>query len=191
VVRPILIAWALATAALGGLLMAPHQPLPLPEPADPRLAHTLALEAMPGQWFALHALYTECRCSRRVAAHLLNSVRPENTRETVLLVGRPDPALADALAHRFEVRELTQEGLVRLGLSAAPTLVVGGPAGDLRYLGGYTWTKQATGFLDLDVIHRSRQGPVPPAPLFGCAVSEDLAAAVDPLGFKTFVGSAP
>jgi hypothetical protein len=39
------------------------------------------------RWSAVHVLYAECRCSRRILEHLARSERPAQAQEKLLLVG--------------------------------------------------------------------------------------------------------
>lgn len=191
-------------------LMAGHWvPLPMPAVAEERLEAALgALElgefedgefedgaAQPDDvaasigergWSLHHVLYADCRCSRRVVAHLLASQRPQDVREVALVVGDAPDLAAACREAGFEVVALTQVELEeRLGVVAAPLLVIADAAGRSRYVGGYTDRKQGLVLRDLEFLGRLRAGErVESLPVYGCGVSRSLQDALDPLGLK-------
>lgn len=172
---------------MSGILLGRHL-LALPRPATTDIVMQRALvglvdDAHRGMTPVLHVLSTECRCSERVAAHLTSSPRPSNVLETVLLVG-DDRALERRLASRgFAVRHATPESLAATWhVQAVPLLVIGSATGDVRYVGGYTTTKQGLDVRDLKLIADSEHGHPEPLPLFGCAVAEGLKRKLDPTG---------
>jgi len=72
---------------------------------------------------------------------------------------------------------------VRWKVQAAPLLVIADPADRRRYVGGYTARKRGQDVWDLELLSRLQaDAPVDPLPLFGCAVSQSLRAAADPVG---------
>ena len=181
--------WFVAMLLVGSSLMAKHL-VPLPQPkADEVRAASLSQLAEParrGRWLAVHVLYSECRCSKRIAEHLLAEARPADIDEHVLLVKDGDDAgmgkrLADA---GFGVHVVTSEELAeRYGIEAVPFFVLLGPDGVARYAGGYTDRKQGPAPRDLEIIAAAREGKgeLPALPTFGCAVSEKLRRTLDPL----------
>ena len=135
-------------------------------------------------WFAAHALYGECGCSRRVAKHLLDSERPEDVRELVILVG-DDPELRSSLIEKgFDVDVVGREELAeRYHLRAVPVFAVLDPLDRVRYVGGYTQRKQGPVIEDLDILAKLQSDrSIAALPLFGCAVSRRLQQAIDPTG---------
>ncbi len=181
----ILAAWGAAMLLLGAIMMGRHElALPLPPPADPVLGASLAaLKDDPAHRLAVHVLYTNCRCSQMIAAHLLGSTRPVGVQETVLLIGKDEP-LADRFRSRgFGVMLVTEEELgTRFHVKSAPMLVLLGKGKDVRYVGGYTRTKQGADPQDLEIMERAQTDVVEPLPVVGCAVSKELRARVDPTG---------
>jgi hypothetical protein len=168
--------WFGAMLLLGAALLAKHVvALPVPE-KDARLARsvaTLRVPAAQGKWLAVHVLYAECRCSQRVVAHLISTARPKDWDETVLWVGKatPDPALSE----HYHVKKITSTELARLGIEAAPLLVVLDPQDHLHYAGGYTTRKQGPVIDDLRILDAAQHpGPLESLPVFGCAVSDRL-----------------
>ena len=182
--RGLLAAWFAALVGMSGLLLGRHL-LALPRPAttDIVMQRALASVAQPGKTPVLHVLATDCRCSERVAAHLTRTTRPRNVTETVLLLGE-DEALEHRLASRgFTVRRATADSLgTDWHIQAVPLLVVGSPDGDVRYVGGYTTTKQGYEVHDLELIAAAQLGHPDPLPLFGCAVATELKRKLDPTG---------
>jgi hypothetical protein len=172
-----------------GLLAKHLVAMPVPEAHDPALAAVVAqtrgLRGI-GDWLGVHVLYGECPCSRKIAEVLLDPARPrpQALTETLVLVGA-DPALeARAAAAGFAVDVVSPEDLeARWGVQAAPLLVLADPADQVRYVGGYTARKQGPDVQDIEILTQLRaDAPVAPLPLFGCAVSQALRAAADPVG---------
>jgi hypothetical protein len=173
---------------LGAALLGRHMiALPRPSAQDEVLGRSMAsLRGAPdaGRWMAVHVLYGECKCSQRVVDHLLSSERPADLSEKVLLVGGDD-ALRDRLtARHFAVVPVAAEDLdARYHVSGVPLLVVVDPDGLIRYSGGYTTSKQGPDPRDVEIIADARADrTVAALPVFGCAVSQKLRAALNPLG---------
>jgi hypothetical protein len=168
--------WFGAMLAVGAALLAKHV-IALPAPAkDQKLAASLSALRLPdeqGKWLAFHVLYSECRCSQRVVAHLLATTRPLGWAEVVLWVG--NQASDPALDQHYRVNRRTSTELARLGIDAAPLLVVLDPQGGLRYVGGYSDRKQGPVLDDLRILAQAqRPGVLASFPVFGCAVTERL-----------------
>ncbi|MEO8878690.1 MAG: hypothetical protein ABI461_24080 [Polyangiaceae bacterium] len=167
--------WFAAMVALGAGLLAKHV-VALPRPQSALLAPAMTALRSPqeqGQWLAVHVLYSDCRCSQRVAEHLADSARPPGWSEVILWVGddAPDPKLAK----KFDLRRVTAGELSAYGVEAAPSLIVLDPEGKLRYAGGYTDRKQGPVIEDRRILDAARTSSyVEPLPLFGCAVSSRL-----------------
>ena len=161
--------------ALGSGLLAKHV-VAFPEPRAAELTLGIAkLRATREEqrWLTVHVLYSDCRCSRRIADHLVASERPADWSELVLWIGEDSPP--KEMEARFDVRRLGSSDLARLGIEAAPSLVVVDPAGQVRYVGGYTDRKQGPVAQDVRIMNAVRQSQVVASlPLFGCAVSDRL-----------------
>jgi hypothetical protein len=181
----VLFVWAAGMLLLGAVMMGRHAlALPLPPPADPVLAESMAkLKDDPAHPLAVHVLFADCRCSQKIAAHLSGSTRPVGVQETVLLVGKDD-LVADRLRSRgFGVVLVTESELAsRFHVKSAPMLVVMGKGKDVRYVGGYTRTKQAPDPQDLEIMEHAQTEIVEPLPVVGCAVEKQLRARLDPTG---------
>lgn len=184
-----LAAWLAGGTLLGGLLLVRHLvALPVPDRDDLALAAAIRQLLPPsgGRLRAIHVLYRECACSRRTIAHLLERRALPAADELVLAVdddGRAAPEDAALRAAGFAVRVVTPTALrARLGLEAAPVLIVARPGGQLAYLGGYNRHKQ-TRAEDVELLAElGRGGDAPALPVFGCPTSARLARALDPLG---------
>jgi hypothetical protein len=182
-----LTAWFVVMLAIGATLLARHV-VALPRPvADEALGRAMASLRMPEdakRWMAVHVLYAECRCSQRIAEHLLSSSRPSDVSERVLLVGR-DPDLEGRFAARglrVVLTDATEVGS-RYHVAAVPLLVVVAPDDTVRYAGGYTPRKQGPDPQDLQLVADARAGRSPATlPVFGCAVSARLKSSLNPLG---------
>jgi hypothetical protein len=181
--------WALATLLIGSVLMADHWiGLPLPERDEATLQAALArLEpTAAGRWQLVHVLYAECRCSDRALEYLSRRARPEGVADRVLWAGQGGARLEPVRARGFLVHEVSRAALERgFGIRSAPLLIVVDPAGTPRYAGGYTVRKQGLDYQDLEILGELRRGAsTEQLPAFGCAVSEVLQSALDPLGIK-------
>jgi hypothetical protein len=86
-------------------------------------------------------------------------------------------------AHGFRVVLVSANELSeRYQVLAAPLLIVAAPDGSIRYSGGYTRRKQGPDPEDLEIINSlRRERSVDTLPILGCAVSEKLRAALNPL----------
>ncbi|HVS18251.1 MAG TPA: hypothetical protein VMT18_06605 [Planctomycetota bacterium] len=181
--------WAGAALLTVSVLMAGHWvSLPRPAPENRLLAQGLAGLASQAQptWSMTHVLYADCRCSQRIFEHLVRRPSPEGTCERVLLVGAADGWERRALERGIELVHLTQEELeFRFGIVSAPLLVISDPSARVRYAGGYTDRKQGLDYVDTRTLAALRAGgPVESLPVYGCGVSPDLQAILDPIGIK-------
>lgn len=181
--------WALSTLLVGSMLMADHWiGLPLPEAAEPNLQAALARlqPSAAGRWQLVHVLYSECRCSDRALEYLSRRTRPEGVADRVLWAGEGGARLERARALGFVVHEVSRAALERdFGIRSAPLLVVVDPGGSPRYAGGYTVRKQGLDYQDLEILAELRRGgSAERLPAYGCAVSDDLQSALDPIGIK-------
>ncbi len=182
--------WAPVTLILGAFLMAGHLlTLPKPAPTDPRLTAGMTASRIPGsegKWMAMHVLYAQCRCSQKVFAHLLERRAASSAFEKIVLVDGDDELRRQAEGHGFAFESLTSAELAeRYHLEAAPVMVVSDPSNVVRYLGGYTDRKQGVVIRDQSILRDLQGGKsVAALPLFGCAVSAELKASLDPLKLK-------
>lgn len=185
--------WFVALVVVSGILLGRHL-LALPPPAVTDDVFRAALErarlpADGDRLEVIHVLYSECRCSQRIAEQLEHTKRPEGVVETVLLVG--DSTGASELDHEarlgargFRVRRITPVELsTQWHIVAAPMFIVGDSLGAVRYVGGYTATKQGYASRDRELIEAARSGTVSPLPILGCAVAENLKKDLDPTGW--------
>jgi hypothetical protein len=179
--------WFGVMLAIGASLLVRHS-VALPRPAvDAELERsmsTLRIPADAGKWMAVHVLYADCRCSQRVADHLLSSSRPADLVEQVLLVGRSGALEGSLTARGFRVTVVEPDELAaRYHVLAVPLLLVAAPDGSIRYAGGYTTRKQGPDPRDLEILASAKADRVTAAlPVFGCAVSRKLDQVLNPLG---------
>jgi hypothetical protein len=180
--------WFVAMLLVGATLLGRHLlALPRPGAEDAAFARSIATLRTPGdagRWMAVHVLYADCGCSRRIVEHLLVTDRPKDVSERVLLVGTDVDLESRLTARGFPVTHVAPADLSeRFGVQAVPLFVVAGPDGGVRYAGGYTARKQGPEPRDLDILADARAGrPVDPLPVFGCAVSRQLQSTLNPLG---------
>lgn len=187
--RVTLVLWGVACLAIGVVLMAGHWvPLPTPDRADPVLNQSLAeLDPVNGaRWSMYHVLYAKCRCSLRTFDYLFARGAAPDVNETIVLVGEHDEYQKRARAHGFAVETITRETLkTRFNVETAPLLLIRDPAGAIRYSGGYTARKQGLDYQDRLVLAELRDGTeAGTLPAYGCGVSAELQAYLDPIGVK-------
>lgn len=177
--RCALAAWVLSLSGFGGWALSRHLPaMPLPDAADPRLgAAVAALSPGDGRPLAMHVIYGECPCSRRVLDAVLSRDADPAIAEALILVG-PDPAAAArATARGLTVRVVPPSRLAaEIGVEAAPALVVADADGRVLTVSGYTDRKQGPRIEDRALIAEALAGQARSLPLFGCAVSARLRA---------------
>jgi len=188
-VKIALAGWFAVMVTLSAIMLGRHVvPLPRPSADDAALAAALVALRPPEsatRFFAVHVLFAECRCSQRIAEHLLASTRPPEVSEAVLLVGENASLEASLRSKGFGVRRVDVDELDRrYHVKAVPILVVLAPDGAVRYAGGYTTSKQGPDPRDLDIIARARDEKtlLKALPVFGCAVAEKLRSRLDPTG---------
>ena len=128
----------------------------------------------------------DCPCSRRVLRRVLERNPVDGAAERIVLVGhdiQPDKAAID---RGFDVDTVTPVELkAKYGVESAPLLLVADSVGRILYSGGYTDRKQGYEVKDQRVIEGLVAGEqVESLPVYGCAVSSELQALVDPLRLK-------
>jgi hypothetical protein len=185
--------WAVVLFTAATSLTAAHL-YALPKPAKTDLALAQALNGIRSSnereaWLAVHVLYAQCRCSRRIVHHLAASKRPEGLREKLLLVGSNPEIASDlrALTGRgFQIVDTSAAELRdRYHVQAAPLFVVVAPNGAIRYSGGYTPRKQGLDIQDLSILNGVVKNETTlELPVFGCAVSQELRRLLDPLSLR-------
>lgn len=186
---PILVLWAAGLSTVVSALMVAHWvTLPVPEPTDAFFSEAVRHQTNRNTsgWKMLHILYSECPCSQKIFDYLLERRVPSNVSESVLLVEHHREFEERAAQRNLEVTVVTRRELKeRFHVESAPLLVVADPSGSVRYAGGYTGRKQGIDYQDLDIVSELQQkGQRAPLPLYGCGVSRELQAYLDPIGMK-------
>ncbi|HEX3771084.1 MAG TPA: hypothetical protein VHV30_09480, partial [Polyangiaceae bacterium] len=142
-----LTAWFIVMTVVAATLLGRHLlalPRPVADAAMERAMSSLRGADGAGRWMAVHVLYAECLCSKRVADHVLSDPRPGDLAERVLLIGHDSELEARLAAGHFATTEVTEEEAAdRFHVVAAPALVVVDPTGSVQYSGGYTDRKQS------------------------------------------------
>jgi hypothetical protein len=183
--------WAVLMVLIGASLMVNHWvPLPRPtaEQIERKASHvSFQVGEAEQRWAVVHFLYAQCPCSRRVLDHLLEQSPSEDASERIVLIGDAVELTEKAEARGYKVDCVAPEELLaKYGVEAAPLLMIVGPDGRDRYIGGYTSRKQLLDIQDRMILDSLMSGQeVEPLPLFGCAVSGRLKSLVDPLGLKS------
>lgn len=185
----VLLLWLAAGTVLGGVLLVKHLvALPTPSPTDPLLRAAIArvLPQTGERWRTLHVMYRACPCSRRTIEHLAARRPIAGTDELIVMVddeGRAAPRDAELRAAGFHVLVVTPQVLrERFAIEAAPVFIAVRPGGAIAYIGGYNRRKQAPQFEDAAILAELQHQAAPQVlPVFGCATSERLSRALDPL----------
>lgn len=182
-------AWFAVTTVGASYLLGGHiAGLPLPSADDPRLGAAVRTR-LAGRPLALHVLAVDCACSRRVLARLEARAPRADLDERLIVIG------ADAGARRisrqverlgYSVERLGPDEVAgAIGVEVGPVLVVADASGEILYLGGYTERKQdARVETDALIDQALSGGNVEPLPVFGCAVTEEMRAGVDPWSLR-------
>ncbi len=189
-VKAVLCGWGFAMVAVVGSLMVSHWVrLPHPTADDQAWSATLASHRSASaarDWTVFHFLNADCACSRRILVKLADESPHRGVCERIVILGSEDKTTRAAIENGFEVEFVTRAELdQRYAIAAVPMFAVVAPDGSTKYSGGYTSRKQG-----LDVQHRDIIGKLvagessEPLPVYGCAVSKQLQAAIDPFGIK-------
>ncbi len=184
--RVLLALWLVAALVAVAMLMANHL-VAMPVPEDERRLRDATRELLGDDsgLRVLHVIAQDCSCTRGLLDALIARRASPEQRELVLFIGR-DVVLASSLESAgYVYREATREQLSeQLGIEAAPLLVILADD-DLAYVGGYYREAATVRARDAELLERVRRGERPdPLPLYGCAVSDYLREAIDPLGIS-------
>ena len=177
--------WMVGAVAVGATLQARHLlALPAASIGQPARDESVTMLARGGHRLAVwHVLSADCACSHKVAEHLATRAPVAGSIETVVWVAGSDALPPQTGAMGLLV--ITPAELQRrFGAVAAPQLIAIDARGAVRYVGGYSRSKQEEP-QDTAIIGALAAGGEPAAlPLFGCAVSEELARLADPVGVE-------
>lgn len=181
------IVWLAGAVIYSGTTMVTHLvTLPQPQVDDARLLQSLVTmreDDERGRWMAVHLFYAECRCSRRILDHIVETERRPDFVEKIVLVGDMPEIVAKARARGIAVEVIDAKTLERrFHVDAVPLMAVVTPDDRIAYLGGYTERKQGPDIQDLAIMDRLVAGAAAPGalPLFGCVTSQELREILDP-----------
>lgn len=182
-----LVLWVAVLLPVLAVLMVGHI-VSLPAPNDDqRLENAVkALHHDHHSPLLIHVIYQHCSCTNSLFAHLIDRGRFASVREQVLFVGDDPTKRMAAQKAGYEVMTISRHALVRtFGIEAAPVLLIVDATGSIVYLGGY-YRHPATVVPQDEMIYAQiqRGQHIDPLPLYGCAVSDRLQQAFDPLGLK-------
>ncbi len=138
-------------------------------------------------WKAVHLLSTNCPCSRKVSAHLLQRGPLPGLQEYVVLAGS-DAALAQHLTQAgFHVQTRSVDEIAnKFHVPGAPWFILVSPAQKIFYAGGYS-VHQGAGkeYEDQQIWQSAISGlPSKTLPVYGCALGRRLQRKIDPLQLK-------
>lgn len=180
--------WLIGLSVITSSLMVGHWiTLPHPETGDRLPASVPVVFSDESGTYTFHFLYGDCPCSRRVLRRVLDRDPISGANERIVLIG-DDPEMESlAVSKGFSVDVVTPPQLKSIyGVESAPLLVMTDKAGNISYSGGYTSRKQGPDIQDDKIIRDVIAGrSVDELPLYGCAVSANLKAILDPLNLKT------
>ena len=139
-----------------------------------------------GNLTAYHFLYGECPCSQRILKRLLARPTLRGINEKIVLIGDNAEVVANASACGYKLDVVTPPELnTKYGVESAPLLVVTDRDAKILYSGGYTTRKQGPVIQDEAILLALMDGRVAEdLPVYGCAVSRELQALVDPFRLK-------
>lgn len=181
----LLAVWAVVGVLGAGSLAVSHT-APMPGADDEtRLVQAVSAHRTgAGRPLLVHVIAAGCSCTKRLFDHLVARGPFAGADELVVFVGNDPSAQKAAEARGFRFVTVTAEELgERYALESAPVLVVLDRDGAMRYVGGYFDNPAAVDPKDVGLYTKLAKGePAEPLPVFGCAVSEELQRAVDPLG---------
>lgn len=182
--RAFLAIWAPLSVTVIGLLMVNHT-VAMPSPSDLQRLRS-GVDALRGdaERITIHVIYAGCSCTDRLIDHLIARGAGPGP-ELVFFVGQPLQRHLGLSEAGYQL-VLTDDGALRdqLSIDAAPVLIEVAQ-GQLSYVGGYFRYPAAVRPLDVSLRHAVDAGQRPePLPVFGCAVTPELAARLDPLGLQ-------
>jgi hypothetical protein len=120
--------WAVLMVIIGASLMVNHW-VPLPRPELEQSVGKTSLASLQtadadNRWVAIHFLYAECPCSRRVLDYLLEQPPRTDVSERVVLIGDAEELALKAEAQGYAVDVVgPEELLTRYGVEAATSAV--------------------------------------------------------------------
>lgn len=179
-----LLIWLPLVTLLGAYTSGVHG-LALPRPREDEVARASWERLLGERGGAAHVLYASCKCSQRITDTLSIRGELQGVREVVLVVGSLGERESVLRLAGFEVVHADRRTLHdQYGIEAAPLLAILGQRGRVLYSGGYRLGEGAAiedSKIIADVLRGRRARS---RPLLGCAVSDWLQRAVDPLGLK-------
>ncbi len=187
-VAPLLLTgWAIVLLVVIAALSLRHvASLPVPNDQARLTSAAMQLRRAPGKNFLVHVIDSDCSCARSLFSHLVTRRPFRGVEELILFVGADPDKQRLAERSGFEFAALSGNDLVtRFGIEAAPVLLVFDASGRLRYAGGYYDRPAAITPLDERIHKQLDNGDhVAPLPVFGCAVSQRLREALNPLRLR-------
>jgi len=138
------------------------------------------------QWYLFHVIYQNCSCANSLLKHLLERKSLPDASEHILYVGDDLQVEKLSTERGFNFHRMTNIDLKNIyQIEAAPMLAIMSENKVLEYLGGYYSSYGNYTSRDLEVFGKVRKSEPPKAlPLFGCATSDRLKEAFDPLSLK-------
>ena len=143
-------------------------------------------EPSAGNVTVLHFLYDKCPCSQRVLQKLLARRPVPGACETIVLIGETPTSVDRAERSGYRCQCVTPARLkATYGVESAPLLLAIDENRTVLYSGGYTARKRGYAILDVDIIQSLlARKHTQSLPVYGCATSQILQDAMDPLRLK-------
>jgi hypothetical protein len=186
--RLFLLAWVPGTiCGLAALMLNHFVSMPNPDDLERLRKGVLGFTQGDHGFRLVHVIYQDCSCTNNLFTHLMDRGAFPEAEETILFIGKDNERRLKAARAGFRFREISSATLTeQLGVEAAPLLIVlSNDGGRLAYIGGYYDEPATIRALDEAVFASVEGGATPdPLPLYGCAVSERLQSAIDPLGLR-------
>ncbi|MFK8138692.1 MAG: hypothetical protein AB8E15_10055 [Bdellovibrionales bacterium] len=142
------------------------------------------------KWQKIHFITDKCLCSNDLAEYLVErgASKELNVMEKVIVVGKKSDFESRLNKKGFITQRISEEDLAaKYGITGVPLLVVISPEKKIEYYGGYDSRKinPGTDFKDTEILEQAMAGKsLGSLPKFGCAVSKELQATLDPFKLK-------
>jgi thioredoxin-related protein len=172
------VVWFVTVSAPLSILMAQHN---LSFKADARMESS----GVQDKFLVTHILGSNCKCSNRIARYLVETQRPSEIAEKIVVVGGLLKNEMQLQQQGFTIEHISVTELKsRFNLVSAPVLLIKDKSGVLKYSGGYKNIDEVEA-RDIEILKRIENGnKVAALPVMGCALTDEAKAAIDPFNFK-------
>lgn len=165
-----------------------NTPLPKETPKQSNLKAFVKSLDSNKTWTNIHFITDQCLCSNELAKYLVERKAQKDISELVIIVGKSSVFEKKIKTAGYETKHISEKDLAqKIGITGIPLYVILDQNQQLKYYGGYSERviNKTTVFKDLEILKETKKGKsVTSLPKFGCAVSSDLQARLDPFNLK-------